>query len=718
MRCCPPVRTSAPHRGRTLARLALRALLAAASLGPIAATAAAQQLNLKPRYVPKPGDGRHTLQLISRLETRSAAIAGEIAALSSDDPARPRAEIMACLTHLAHDLLRRGEDLGPEGSMLVIAGATLADDLPSLEAWLTPQRFDSRAASIAADLRAAANNDAASLPSETQELFRVLRDRLAPLVSAAAMPEPLATSPWWPAAAAPPPAAAAHANLTDLARAQRLDDAALTSAIKLDALLADAALHPSFAPSAAQITRAAEQVGQLLRSPPKWLARDLAPLNSQLATSLNELSDRSSSATGLMRLRRLALFARAAQSTAALRDSAVLRKLSDALLRAAATLPDPPSASELLRWRTLADALAAAATPPAQRADLERSLRPALPSLAAAVDESRLTLLASLPRLIEAQGVTTDPGIVSAVAAHRRRLADIDMLADLSAALADPDDQPAPRPGVRPAADPKSIVRAHLLKLSQGLSRPQTRDIALGSLRELAGEMSILQPLPREAALRGPASSPARDAAAESLAPLLALIDQTRANWMTEASKALLAGKPLESTSPALLAAIDTFLCASAAVSPSCLQRLGAWPPVHLSPADAAELASPLRAPLEACVQALRDASPSQFIAAARQLRAHPAALALGTTALRAPLPPLAAQSPVQPAVMDTLPPSLSKLALGGPDPDTAWLAAHVDQVALLCRYAQELPGADRARRENLRSYLDARARPLLSALD
>lgn len=690
----PPARLT-----RLTACIAL-AMIASATLTPTVALA--QQLNLSPRYSPKPNDGIAAPALARRLSSR----ARELEAPPGIDPhTQPHRAILHDLFTLAHDLLIRGESLGTEGSMLILAGQSLADDLPALEAWITPDRFPD-AIGIATDLRAAADNDVEKLPADPVALYRIFRDRLSPLV-----PETVvAHSPWWlrPQRATTEPAAQTFAAL---AEHLSLSDDARAKAAALDALVSEGGAHPSFVSSAANLQRSLNDAAPLLLAPPAWLARSVEPLKRELASALNELSTPADTTTGQLRLRRLALLSRAITRSGTLRDSGPTRKLTDALTRTIGSLPTSVSASELARLRALTDALESTDVPPVLRADLDRNLRPALPSLTSAVEEGRATLIAALPRLLDPDATTTEPAIISARASLRRRIADVEMLSDLSPAIAAPD-APA-TPGKR--TDPMVPIRARVLKLSQDLVKPSLHDVALAELRDLATGLAptVASPRLRELFDDQATGSLTHKILGDRRTTIVELAKLAREAWITQTAASLATRRPPEPFAADLAAAAEVYLQARASTDPRALALLNRWPAFRLSTTQAQKLGAPLREPLAACDAALDAKRIDQFVAAVNQLRRQGDSLWIGLLALAAP-DDAEATTPA-----DQLPRSLAELALGGPDPEAAWQIDHADQIALVCRYLEELAASesrkDRAR--DLGNYLSTRARALFTTL-
>jgi hypothetical protein len=691
-------------RGRLrLLSLLLNGVAAGAALSP--AITLGQQLNLTPRYAPKPGDGVGASRSATSLEARARSLREDPGA---DPNIEPRRAILHDLTMLAHDLLVRGESLGPDGSLLVLSGHALAADLDGMDAWLAAGSFDSTTlVTIATELRAVGTQDATTLPADAPALFRELRDRLAPLVDDRAGTTACG---WWIRSEAVPPPGPTP-SFDALTADLRLPAAIRSQAAELDALIAEARNHASFRASGASLVRALAEAAPVLKSPPAWLASPAETLGGELARSVEELMSGDRAETGLHRLRRLVLVTRVVDQTRSLPSPAAPRAFTDALARAASSLTATITPAELARWRALAGALEGLEAPPVNRESLERNLRPALPILTAAAGESRTTLIAALPRLLEADAVTTEPALVNAQLAHRRRLDDVRMLTRLSAALSE--DPPKPEPGSR-ATPPIATLRARVLKLSQDLTKPKLRDVALAELRVLA---SGLAPSSSSTTVRtlfddGAADSITHEVAGSDRQLIIEMVTRAREQWVTESAKQLLARREVSPFREELGGAIETYIRARAALDERSLAMLNRWPAFRLTPDQAQRLTLPLREAAERARVALRGGDPDAFERAAAELAVQEQCLWIGMLALSVPEEACRSRQDAP-----SMPASLARLALGGPDLADGWRVDQAELVALICRYAAEIDTAPPERAAQLTGYLGTQARTLGASL-
>ncbi len=655
-----------------------------------------QRLNLDKRFSPAPGDGLGA----ARLSTAMDAQAKELVALPGIDPATQSSRSLRHdLRVLARDLLDQGEARGGDGSLLVIAGRRLASDMPALDAWIDSGRFsEASLREMAKDLRASISADPKQIPGDAAGLWRLLRDRLAPLVN----PNATEVSAWWSDSV--PSAARRRGEAGTLATALKLSTQANADAVMLDGLLTDARTHAAFASSAAQIDRSLALAAGLGTSGP-GLIRLMPKLKAELEASLAELNDAEQSSTGGLRLERAALLIDIAVRTDAMKDSQSTRRLGDAVFKAVTGLASTPTSAELQRLRLLQSSLIALDAPLVARDDLDKALRPALPVLATAAEESKATLIAALARLLSADAVSTDPALVSARLSHQRRLDDVRMLSELSRAIAT--DGAAPK-----GPSPIAVVRTRVLKLSQDLSKPATRDVALTEMRTLA---SGLAPEDRSAILRALMTGPPPGSPLERLgqihgAAIKRLVEGASRSWVNQAARELQARQPITPFGSELLESVEAFLYAAAARDAKSNELIGRWPAFCLTREAMGAITDPISEGLQAAERALQGGDAATFIDAARPLRGANDRVWIGVLALRAPPGAWSAAGSSMPA-------ALASLALGGPASD-AWLVEHVEEIALLCRYACELDQVDASKREGLTAYVQARGRALQNTLE
>lgn len=295
-----------------------------------------------------------------------------------------------------------------------------------------------------------------------------------------------------------------------------------------------------------------------------------------------------------------------------------------------------------------------------------------------------------------------------------------------------PDGQPAePRPTefkvAEPVLDPRlKNVGARLLVLGQDLSRSGRRDLAIGELRLLAGELANFRALPGEdeAAFASGAASTAPASVMrvrawstltnQKLSDVLAALSRVRTDWLAGWSSAKGAPAP-ENAAPleayrAVFAVLSDAAAALGDESP-----MNAWPGFELSREARAQLTDPLPRACAAMVDSLLAGNYDDATQAAARIRAeHAAALLVGR------LERLGAKESFGEAT-DTMFGALSQVVAGRPDAESAWLlAGYADiraDIASVCRYAAELvPPCDQP--ERFRAYITKRADLVLSTLE
>lgn len=172
-------------------------------------------------------------------------------------------------------------------------------------------------------------------------------------------------------------------------------------------------------------------------------------------------------------------------------------------------------------------------------ADVAQSLRTSFRALDAAAKKSEAQLIAQIAEIARAESATSQPAIVSVIAAHRRSLDDLKMLRMVDGLLTKHRDDQSPT---------WRLVSSRLTRLGQEVSKPATMETALLDLRAFAAAMELQEPFVGEPAIRAAAakdpSLPAWDT--ESIAKLtgntaaavVARIDELRAAYLESWSRA------------------------------------------------------------------------------------------------------------------------------------------------------------------------------------
>lgn len=742
---CPP-RRSASRPGELRSRLSAIVAVLALACGPLAP---AQTLNLDQTAAPAPGEGMNSLALIESLQK-------EIAEVSK--PGVPGAALRSLVRTIAIDLIKSGVAQGPAGSEHVVLGRTLALRRESLDRW-------SASHDVPADVLALMKEAAgAGAPPERDAMEVWARDAIGPLLIFGWPNEAIG----WPADLSRVEARVPTESLPDLALHARFSGEVSTVMARAEARLAAA---EQFGVTRAGAWRLRDDIAAAasIAGPqkPRWMSDpSLAAWRSELVACVTGLIPSTGAAAytpmqAADRLRVLRLASELAAKLQSLEPSTAGRASLAALDQLIAAPEFHADAGVADRLLAAMDALSLIRAAPADDKSLLRQLRPAARALEPAARNAAAQLLEDLPRLIRRGDALADPGMLASINSARRRRDDQRLVRRLSELCADappasdpahaepsrsarppgepassPDRGPAGGPTERsptefriaePSLDPRlKNVGARLLTLGQDLSRNDKRDLAIGELRSLAGELADFRALPgeSEAGVAAGAASSARASitrvrawsalTSAKLPDLLAALARARADWLSEWSNVKALPGP-DNAEP--LAAFRAVFAVLSDAAPALDEEsfINTWPGFELSREARSQLTDRLPSAASAMVGSLLAGRYDDATRAAARIRAeHAAALMIGRLERLA-----AARSLAEPT--DAALGALSQTAAGRPDPERAWLlAGYTDiraDIAGVCRYAAELvPPCDHP--ERYRAYLTRRADLVLSVLD
>lgn len=747
-----PAEPALPKHGERRPQTVLSAVLLFCCFAALTSPASAQLLKLT-GDVPPPaaGTGADTLGMADALD-RSIP---ELLARGKG----PGFDAAAGLRRLARDLARAGEKGGASGSYRIIAARTIANNLPPLDDLLTRPGVDLAILEMAAaSLSEESGLSARATAANPAELDRLLRDALAPLLDATGLP----TAPYgWitdPPTTLDPSAAAPLAPQIDAwARIPGITPEAIAALQALDRALAEADRWAAYRRSAGTIRAEVRAAAAALPAPTAvpWLSPEA---RARLAVDFSEgavsLSTGPSMEVGRAEMRRLGALREAITGVDRLPNDPAGKKLRTAL-------------NDFVRNRT--------ADREAERRSLEsfdrllghllsrgdygearsliRHLRPAWRALDKDCQTAEKALIEVLPKVIQFGDAMTDPGLLTAIAAHHRALEDLASLYRTSALLLIPR-ATAASPGLTPV-DPKQPdpaspaplgrdrepaagwkpIADRLLKISQDLNKPDSHDAALEQFRAFSSRLTRFADLPGEAEFRsssgGSYSPPGWGAVTGGrAAELPSAIAAARDAWLQNFAKS---GSAADSARLELLEDLMRQLSAAAAVQaliqgvPPAPGRgrgvMEAWPGWELSSRAQTALIAPARdALIKATEQALTGADVPAAEGLAAILKASPALFLAGNLERKAVGLGLSAA----PGPRD----ALAELACGAPLATDAWLLSQREELAHICRYLEEFtspttpsnPADPAAKPEAIRkSFLDfanSRARRVLDELD
>lgn len=654
----------------------------------ICAPALAQKPLLDLGAAPKPpaaGQGAGAIALADELRDQGQSLANR-----PDD----REHARAAARMLARTLLTSGESMGPDGSMRIVLGRTLARGLPEIDRAIGALEGETGAAQaslLATDLTAAARSldDPKADPwRETRDGFALLSRGLKPDDRTGWIDESLK---------ADEPLAGEIDRWSSALSFSAVDREAL---VQLDALATAGVGWPAYHAAAVHLRRAAREACDGMSSLPE-------PTRSgaldQFKAALHLPAEQRAAA--FMQLRRIARLAALALRVQSLDDAPAIKRLRTELARALSEPAPTDAAAESARLAALERTLALLHPKLPDERTIVRQLRPAWRVLAAALRPTEQKLVQALPEVLTRADAATDPGITSAIAAQRRAVQDIDLLLNLNTAMAD---QGTGEPGLNGLW---KLAADRAFKLGQDLAKPTAHDEALAGLRELASQTQDFNELPGEAELKAASRT---DPSAWSVLtggqtqPLLAEIAGRRGTWLSGWDRNGFAAAPAEVARLRALRDLMAALDDAAAITPASgdftpqFAALNAWPGFELSTGALAALTAGLR---EQTVEATRLITAGDAPGCAKitdRIRTdYAAALLIGRLAREA-----ADRKVPVPA------PTLLEAAAGGPVEGLSWQSG--GRLAELCRYAEEIPAARKLgakdRAGALLRYVNARA--------
>ncbi|MFT5423180.1 MAG: hypothetical protein ACI89L_000954 [Phycisphaerales bacterium] len=639
----------------------------------LAGSVAGQTLDLS---VPEPVPGATVVHRAIADELKEAAAVLRMNAPDRDDSPE------AAMRELASALLERGLRRTSDGAALLVAGHTLAQNLPRIDATLAALSPVDRV-TIAADSARLAS----TLSSEPEDVDRSLRDVLAPLTHAV-RPSPQAG---WLGLDAPSPDSA---TLT-----ARVDRPPVSTAPGLLRLIDEARTDPAFAPSADRLARRLDAAAAVLDLPDTISPDARDALGARYAEAVRQCLG-GNAIEGAQTLDNLAELGRLLTTIEELPDDA-----DTELARAHAesmTLGSDPIPTDRVRLGLRLAQAATAPEPDPMSKSFVRDLRPAWAVLRADAKTTKAELRPLLPSALRAS-MDSDPGLLAALGAVRRvdtRLRDLHALNTWLKGELGPDSPPVAHRDHRPLSE----RAGRLLRESPA------------SLWQLADQSRRFVSLPAESVWRDPATL--RDGWIRNIDALLPEIagaaDRLREQWEDSWAAGGAGGDDAAELNAGvrLLSILDAIGTAQNADQTG--WRLAAWTgwehaaDLSLAPTLVGDTAS-LAVLVAAWTDPLTPIDETTLAEAEHRFAAVRAVAALENR-LRA-----AGRSPVQPS----LPVALAQLGLGTPDAKADPLAANRSQIAELNRRVLEAAAfvADDQWREPSLDYANDAAMKLLQRL-
>ena len=683
--------------------------------------ARAQPLTLETIRPPEAGEGLAAERLAVRLDREAGETGGAPGAWR----------------RLAARCLRVGEDRGEAGSALVLLGGTLALRREAFDDLIDSGTVDPVAARLAgSSLERLGERVASGAAGGVRGVERGLREALAPIVDAG--PWPAADAGWF---LGPPLAVARAAGAGDRGIAGGVVEPGAITALR------DALRRAETVPSlrrGARLTRSRlMRATTLATDPPAWLseeaARAFAGALSEASSGVTDPDRRPDSQRMLAWLGRLAGAADGLDGLEPDRRRRDLRRVRGAFDRFVRERADRPAMDRvelLCRGIELLDLSAYDAAD----AGLVRHLRPALLALRREARRSSWRLLAQMEVLFETEAPASDPAAISLLLDQEASRRAMDELLTLHDVLADPERSTSRGPLIRPRY---RRVGERLLDLAPSLERDSADALgaraafALDEIRELAGVLGRLNPMPGERLLRpaGEGSGSTRGELVRELigaaaGPLAEAMDRARASWVEAWTEH---DRPRRRER--LRAEIDLLERLGAAIEAAAWAEpdgsAQAWPGWTLSERAFNTLMTPFRRDLRRAVLAVVRGEEDAGERVDGLIERHAGAMLAGVlerelVSARGAVPEwlrdgVQAEERGRERVgwgddASRLYGVVHEVGLGPPDRVRAWGVDARARLASVCRYAEELakpgPASDEGvDRERLRSLIAARAR-------
>jgi len=687
-----------------------RGLVACAAASLAIGTARAQTLDLSGPKPPAPGDGRAALALGELMDQQASAL------LPRDGPG---VRATAALRVLARDLLTRGERAGPDGSEAIVLGRTIARALPGLDAMLVPIGDDDALAPVA-DLLAFDLDRVGEDPDSIDSVWRLLRDALAPLLEQL---DPPPGGHGWNPGGEVNDAPEWSDQTYEAWRQGGLTQSAIDALGRFARVLDAGQRWHAYAESARGVRAVITRAGGVL-APHAWLQSDArARLVDAFDDAARQIDDPARRIRALESFRALATTARVLHRFDALDAPEARSALSARLAQMTSPLESVGAMEAIDRLALLLG------TDPGQERTLAGPVRPPWRAIRTQLRFTRQSLESALVRSIRGQGEMSDPGVLSAVAGHRRTLDQLARLRRLGERLDPPGghkEQPA-------AAHRRTRLGRAVLAIWRRAGKDIDQPAALGAIGRLATGLERFEPMPGEAELARAAGDSGTDPGGDWSAAigategeLLDAIHEARDAWLDAWIEDPLSGATAHARGRAerlalLMETLRDAIALSALIdrgdgqgpggtdaAPGAIQS---WPGWEMSPAAMRYWAMGLDGATAEATPAAIDAADDagRKITALREQFAP--ALLIGRLERLAGARGLGQDPNATRSV-------LYELASGVPGAGGFWLGDLRRDLAHVCRYSEELAAAraagDEDRVENVRAFvLDRAARVL-----
>lgn len=712
----------------------------------IAQTAVAQGLNLGSPIVPRPGDGVRALELAQQLADRAESLR------RGHGNARDQRQLLAqsAIRSVAAELLRSGEGAGIDGAAAVLAGVTIANNLPAFDELLTDHlvRIDDAALELIA--AGAPGNGAYDAIARTPgRIDAVLAGFFAPLC-AEVLDTSIQHGGWWgvetkSTALSPESGAQPDAQIIAWQTAGSIDTSTADAVRAFAGFREQALFHPG---SLSQWQAMWMHIATVVDALPDIQARfgkdtsdqttsrvaniaiSLADPSADIALFQHARDQLETTAWAVRKWKQLESSLSNA-SNRSLRDT--FRALVTCEVALGASQPTAGTSTLSPDTRRNIEAVSTLLTIPVTLPSedrLVRQLRPARRTLAKELNTSTDQLARLLPDVYSGKTTQADPALLAAMQTQRELIGMMRLLAasshTLSGFVTDS--------GTVAAAPMWTRLADHALKLSQDMDKRDDADDARKKFRQMLLDLTRFGLLPGEDTLNQ--SSDTIDTSWGALTKnrhreLLALLPSARTEWMDAVGRQSAEAEALRLD--ALAEMMDVLASAVRVADAINWQQPGTarqsrvmwiehWAGWSLSTDALDRLLDDLQPDLQQLVDLAIDADPYDAMDKAKDIRqTHAVVLLAGELDSVAALHVGRSPPEVHPASLNRLPSQirpLIELSFGPPQTD-AWLIEYRTDIANACRYAEEYaarPAADNTA-ERMRSFAAGRAAVVLDVI-
>jgi hypothetical protein len=428
--------------------------------------------------------------------------------------------------------------------------------------------------------------------------------------------------------------------------------------------------------------------------------------------------------SALVELRRLGRLGRVATRAGLVEDAALSRKIRLTLIQMMGSgQPDLGGETRQLDAFERALDLLADKGKLADERDLARQLRPLNRALTPTLRDAERKLQGALPDLLTRSDAMSDPGMLAIISAYKRALDDLRIVAALNAAMTGDKTTTSGEPVV---TDRWKRIADRVLKLGQDVARPELRETALESIRGMGEQIAQFTKLPGEDSLRD-AAQKAKNSSGDKAttvwtaltggreAGLVSEISDRRGGWLDGWDKAGYAGSAGDvQRLMALRELMEVLDIARGLIEtgPGSGGALNAWAGWEISGDGLKALAPDLVGMTSEATRMIVEGEAPKCAEQVAKIREQ-----CGAALLAARLSRLAGEKKLVFPADPTL-----EAGCGGPVAGVHWMARFADELADVCRYADEVAAAQKlgaaSRADEMMKFINTRANAVQDSLN